>query len=78
MLSHLTKNNFENFILDEYPKNFKSVSLKVIIEVIVDLYSHQKLNNKENIQIWSKEIIEELGKKRKFPEHYVKKFTENL
>jgi hypothetical protein len=78
VLSHLTKNNFENFILDEYPKNFKSVSLKVIIEVIVDLYSHQKLNNKENIQIWSKEIIEELGKKRKFPEHYIKKFTEDL
>ncbi|WP_346314778.1 hypothetical protein [Acinetobacter sp. CWB-B33] len=51
VLAHLTKENLEIFILNEYPQNFKRVSLKVIIEVILDLYNYQNFDNKRDIQM---------------------------
>jgi len=78
VLAHLTKENLEVFILNEYPQNFKRVSLKVIIEVILDLYNYQNFDNKRDIQMWIKEILEEQGHNKGFPAQYIKYFTENL
>jgi hypothetical protein len=76
---HLTKEHLQKFILEEYLKNFKKAPLKAIIEVILDLYTNLNLENQRQIvQIWIKEILEEHGQKKGFPDHYVKYFTENL
>lgn len=78
ILSQMTKEHLEKFIRDEYPYTFKALSLKTICEKIIELYEYQQSQMVQQVKIWLKEIIEDIGKSKGYPQHYISYFTENL
>ncbi len=78
VLYHMTKKHLENFIKDEYPSAFKTLSLKTVCEKIIELYELKQSEMVQKVKLWLKEIIENIGKSKGYPQHYINYFTEKL
>lgn len=78
VLSQMTKSHLEKFIRDEYLHAFKTLSLKTICEKIIELYELEYPSMVKTIKHWLKEIIENIGKSKGYPQHYINYFTEEL
>lgn len=78
VLYHMTKKHLENFIKDEYPSAFKTLSLKTICKKIIELYQLKQSQMVQTVKSWLKEIIENIGKSKGYPQHYINYFTEEL
>lgn len=78
VLYHMKKNHLEKLIRDEYPNAFKTLALKTTCEKIIELYECKQPNMVQTVKHWLKEVIEQIGKSKNYPQNYINYFTEKL